>query len=151
MRHHRCLEEKHLSRQHLLVLSSGGEATSSPASAAEIRDGPVPDKEQAMAWTFLIIAGLLEAVWATTMKQSQGFTRLLPSLVTGAAMIASVGLLSLSMKSLPLSIAYMAWTGIGAVGAFAVGVLLLGESLNALQALAALLIVSGLALMKFSA
>ncbi len=84
------------------------------------------------------------------MKQSQGFTRLAPSVVTLAAMGASFALLSISMKTLPLGTAYMIWTGIGAVGAFVVGVLLLGESLSTGRLIAAALIVGGLVLMKLS-
>ena len=103
-----------------------------------------------MAWLVLIIAGLFEVVWAFTMKQSEGFTRLWPSVITLAAMLVSFVLLSWSMRSLPLGTAYTVWTGIGAVGAFVVGILFLGEAANALRILAALLIVSGLVLMKVS-
>ncbi len=101
-----------------------------------------------MGWIFLLIAGLFEVVWAYAMKQSQGFTRLAPSLVTITAMIVSVGFLSLSMRSLPLGTAYAVWTGIGAIGAFAAGYFFLGESVNAFRIIAVLLIVSGLAMMK---
>lgn len=100
------------------------------------------------AWIYLFIAGLLEVVWAYFMKQSMGFTRLVPSVLTFGAMFASFGLLSLAMKSLPLGTAYSVWTGIGAVGAFAVGVLFLGESMSAARLLACGLIVAGLVLMK---
>lgn len=103
-----------------------------------------------MAWIYLTIAGLLEVVWAFSMKQSEGFSKLGPSLVTLVAMIASFALLSLSMKSLPLGTAYTIWTGIGAVGAFLVGVIVLGEQANAMRIVAALLIVGGLVLMKMS-
>lgn len=103
-----------------------------------------------MAWIYLTIAGLLEIVWAFAMKQSDGFTRPAASAVTLVAMIASFALLSLSMKSLPLGTAYTIWTGIGAVGAFAVGIIVLGEQANAMRILAALLIVAGLVLMKLS-
>lgn len=103
-----------------------------------------------MAWVYLGIAGLLEIVWAFSMKQSDGFTRLTPSIVTIVAMIASFVLLSVSMKSLPLGTAYTVWTGIGAVGAFLVGVAVLGESISPMRVLAALLIVGGLVLMKLS-
>lgn len=103
-----------------------------------------------MAWILLLIAGLLEVVWAYTMKLSQGFTRPGASAVTLVAMIASFALLSVAMKSLPLGTAYTVWTGIGAVGAFAVGVLVLGEPANAGRVAAAVLIVSGLVLMKFA-
>ncbi|WP_077145519.1 multidrug efflux SMR transporter [Sphingopyxis sp. KK2] len=103
-----------------------------------------------MAWIYLTIAGLLEIVWAFSMKQSEGFTRPAASAVTIAAMIASFALLSLSMKSLPLGTAYTIWTGIGAVGAFVVGIAILGEQASATRIVAALLIVAGLVLMKLS-
>jgi quaternary ammonium compound-resistance protein SugE len=103
-----------------------------------------------MAWIVLGVAGVLEVVWATFLKQSNGFTRLAPSLITIAAMAASIGLLSISMKTLPLGVAYMVWTGIGAVGAFAVGVVLLGEQASLTRIAAALLIVGGIVLMKLS-
>jgi quaternary ammonium compound-resistance protein SugE len=103
-----------------------------------------------MAWLLLVIAGLLEIVWAFTMKLSQGFTRPGASVVTLLAMLASFGLLSASMRTLPLGTAYTVWTGIGAVGAFVVGVAVLGESFNTVRVLAAVLIVSGLLLMKLS-
>lgn len=103
-----------------------------------------------MAWFALIIAGLLEVVWAFSMKQSEGFTRLWPSVVTLAAMVASFGLLAWSMRSLPLGTAYTIWTGIGAAGAFVVGIAVLGEAANPLRIAAAVLIVGGLVLMKLS-
>ncbi|MBD0270377.1 MAG: quaternary ammonium compound efflux SMR transporter SugE [Acetobacteraceae bacterium] len=103
-----------------------------------------------MAWLVLIIAGLFEVVWAFAMKQSEGFTRFWPSVVTLTAMLVSFGLLAWSMRSLPLGTAYTVWTGIGAVGAFVVGIVFLGEAANAFRLLAALLIVSGLLLMKLS-
>jgi len=103
-----------------------------------------------MAWILLTLAGALEVVWAYYMKQSGGFTKLVPSAVTIVTMIASFLLLSFSMRTLPLGTAYAVWTGIGAVGAFLVGAWLLNEQLSALRVLAAVLIVSGLALMKFS-
>ncbi|HZG31706.1 MAG TPA: multidrug efflux SMR transporter, partial [Sphingopyxis sp.] len=100
-----------------------------------------------MAWIYLAIAGLLEIVWAFSMKQSEGFTRLVPSVITLVTMVASFALLSLSMKSLPLGTAYTIWTGIGAVGAFLVGIMVLGEQASAMRIGAAVLIVSGLVLM----
>ena len=103
-----------------------------------------------MAWFYLIVAGLLEMVWAFAMKQSEGFTRPVPTAITIIAMIVSFALLSLSMKSLPLGTAYTIWTGIGAVGAFAIGVIVLGEQASAMRMAAAALIVSGLVLMKLS-
>lgn len=103
-----------------------------------------------MAWVMLGVAGLLEVVWAFFMKQSEGFTRLTPSAITIVTMIASFSLLSLSMKSLPMGTAYTVWTGIGAVGAFLVGVAVLGEEFSLLRILAALLIVSGLVIMQLA-
>jgi quaternary ammonium compound-resistance protein SugE len=101
-----------------------------------------------MAWMFLFAAGLLEIVWSFTMKLSQGFTRATPTAVTVLVMLASFALLSISMKTLPLGTAYTVWTGIGAVGAFVVGVVVLGEPLTITRALAAVLILSGLIVMK---
>lgn len=103
-----------------------------------------------MAWVFLIIAGLLEVVWAYFMKQSAGFTRLWPSVITLVTMGASFGLLSVAMKSLPLGTAYTVWTGIGAVGAFIVGAMWLNEGLHPLRVAAAGLIVAGLILMRLA-
>lgn len=103
-----------------------------------------------MAWMYLVVAGLLEVVWAYTMKLSNGFTQLGYSAITLVAMVASFWLLSVAMKSLPLGTAYTIWTGIGAVGAFIVGILVLGEAATALRMLAALLIVGGLVLMKLA-
>ncbi|WKN31403.1 multidrug efflux SMR transporter [Porifericola rhodea] len=103
-----------------------------------------------MAWFYLLLAGVLEVVWAYFMKQSAGFTRLIPSLITFISMIASFALLSLAMRTLPLGTAYTIWTGIGAVGAFILGIVLLGEDFSYTRLLAAILIVSGLVLMKLS-
>lgn len=103
-----------------------------------------------MAWLVLIFAGLLEVVWAYSMKLSQGFSRIGPSAATLAGLAASFALLSSSMRTLPLGTAYTVWTGIGAVGAFVVGIVVLGESASALRLLAAGLILCGLLLMKLS-
>ena len=103
-----------------------------------------------MAWIVLITAGVFETVWAYYMKLSDGFSRPGATLVTFAAMAVSIGLLGLAMKSLPLGTAYTVWTGIGAVGAFVVGVVVLGEAVTPLRLTAAALIVSGIVLMKVS-
>ena len=104
-----------------------------------------------MAWFLLIIAGGLEVVWALLLKQSHGFTRLWPSVGTLVFMLGSLVLLSLAMRTLPLGTAYTIWTGIGAVGAFAGGVVLLGDPATALRLVAAGMITGGLVLMKLSA
>ena len=105
---------------------------------------------QGMAWVLLLIAGLLEVIWAYSMKLSNGFSQLTPSLVTIVTMIASFWLLAIAMRSIPLGSAYTIWTGIGAVGAFLVGIFVLGEPANLLRMLAAALIISGLILMKIA-
>ena len=89
-------------------------------------------------------------VWAYFMKESDGFSRLWPSVITIVAMIASFGLLSAAMRTLPLGTAYTIWTGIGAVGAFIVGIVFLGEQISAMRIAAAVLIVSGLVMMKLA-
>jgi quaternary ammonium compound-resistance protein SugE len=104
-----------------------------------------------MAWVLLFVAGLLEIVWAYTMKLSQGFTRPGATIVTLLAMVASFGLLSVSMRTLPLGTAYTVWTGIGAVGAFLIGIVVLGEPSHMTRVVAAVLIVAGIILMKVSA
>jgi quaternary ammonium compound-resistance protein SugE len=104
-----------------------------------------------VAWMLLFIAGLLETLWAFTMKMSNGFTRPMMSLATALSMVASIGLLSVSMRTLPLGTSYPVWTGIGAVGTFLVGVIVLRESLSFTRVVAAALIVAGLLLMKASA
>jgi quaternary ammonium compound-resistance protein SugE len=103
-----------------------------------------------MAWFYLVLAGILEIVWAYAMKQSHGFTRLAPSVVTLTAAVGSFGFLALAMRSLPLGTAYMVWTGIGAVGAFVLGVVMLGEAATPMRIAAAALVVSGLMLLNFS-
>jgi quaternary ammonium compound-resistance protein SugE len=103
-----------------------------------------------MAWIYLVLAGVLEIIWAFWMKKSAGFTLLVPSAITIVTMIASFALLSVSMKTLPLGTAYTIWTGIGAVGAFTVGILVLGEAATPLRLIAGALIVSGIVLMKLS-
>ena len=103
-----------------------------------------------MAWILLFVAGLLEIVWAYTMKLSEGFTRPGATTITLIAMIASFGLLSMAMKTLPLGTAYTVWTGIGAVGAFVLGIAALGEPTHVTRVLAAALIVAGIVLMRLS-
>ena len=103
-----------------------------------------------MAWIMLAFAGILEIVWAGAMKQSAGFTRFWPTAIMGVSMIGSFGLLSLAMRDLPLGTAYTIWVGIGAVGAFAVGVMVLGEALTPMRVLAAVLIIAGIVTMKLA-
>jgi len=103
-----------------------------------------------MSWIILVIAGLLEVVWAIGLKYTHGFTRLTPSVITLTAMIVSIVLLSWAMRSLPVGTAYAVWTGIGAVGAAITGILRLGES-ESLARIASLdLIVAGIIGLKLS-
>jgi quaternary ammonium compound-resistance protein SugE len=103
-----------------------------------------------MAWIMLVIAGVFEVVWAYFMKQSYGFTRLVPTILTFGFMFISFGLLSVSMKTLPLGTAYAMWTGIGAAGAFAVGIFVLGEAATPMRLLGGGLIIAGLAVLKLA-
>jgi quaternary ammonium compound-resistance protein SugE len=98
-----------------------------------------------MAWVYLVIAGLLEIAWAIGLKYTDGFSKLWPSLGTGAAMIASFALLSLALRTLPVGTAYAIWTGIGAAGTALIGMLLLGEPFTVLRLLCIGLIVAGVA------
>lgn len=101
-----------------------------------------------MAWLYLFLAGIFEVVWSNAMKESHGFTRLIPSLVTAFFMLLSVVLLAIAMKTLPLGTSYTVWVGIGAIGAFILGVTMFGESLNPLRVIAVLLIFVGVILLK---
>jgi len=107
--------------------------------------------EPAMSWLILFVAGLLEVVWAVGLKYTHGFSRLVPSVITIVAMIASMALLSWAMKSLPVGTAYAVWTGIGAVGAAITGILLLGESASPMRIASLVLIVMGIIGLKMSA
>lgn len=104
-----------------------------------------------MAWIYLAFAGVFEIVWASTMKQSAGFTKLVPSIITIVTMIISFGLLSVAMKTLPLGTAYAVWTGIGAVGAFCVGIFILGEPATFFRVASAAFILAGIVGLKLSA
>ncbi|MEM7916871.1 quaternary ammonium compound efflux SMR transporter SugE [Morganella morganii] len=103
-----------------------------------------------MPWILVITAGLFEVVWAFTMKQSEGFTKVGPSVITIIAMLISFGLLAMAMRALPLGTAYTIWTGIGAIGAFIVGIVVLGEPANMMRIIAGVLIISGLVMMKLA-
>lgn len=100
-----------------------------------------------MTWIYLFVAGLFEVVWAFSMKNSEGFTKLGPSAITIAAMVVSFWFLTLAMRSLPLGTAYTIWTGIGAVGAFTFGILFLGDIVTPMRLIAAGLILAGIVLM----
>lgn len=96
-----------------------------------------------MAWIYLLVAGLFEVVWAIGLKYTEGWTRLWPSMGTLAAMVVSFWCLSQSLKSIPIGTGYAIWTGIGAVGAAALGILLFGDSASWPRLLCIGLIVSG--------
>jgi len=101
-----------------------------------------------MAWNYLVVAGLFECGWAIGIKYTDGFTKLVPSLLTVSAMAISFWLLSVAMKTIPVGTAYAVWTGIGAVGVAVLGMVLFGESRNIMRVICLLLIVSGIVGLK---
>lgn len=109
------------------------------------RDGNAP-----VAWLLLIVSGLCEAVWAIALKYSEGFSRLLPSIATVAAMAASMGLFGLAVKTLPIGTAYVIWTGLGAVATTALGMYLFDEPATVLRVVSIVLILAGIAGLRLS-
>lgn len=103
-----------------------------------------------MPWIHLIIAGLLEVAWAVGLKHTDGWTRLVPSLITAALMVASFFFLSLAVRALPLGTAYAIWTGIGAVGTALVGIFVFGEPRTAARLACIVLIVAGIIGLKLT-
>jgi quaternary ammonium compound-resistance protein SugE len=103
-----------------------------------------------MAWVILLIAAVFEIAWTLGLKQTEGFTRLVPSLWTGAALVISVWLLGIAAKTLPIGTAYAVWTGIGAVGAVIFGMIWLGEPVTAARMMCLLCIIGGVIGLKFS-
>jgi quaternary ammonium compound-resistance protein SugE len=103
-----------------------------------------------MAWLYLSLAGLFEIAWAIGLKYTEGFSRLVPSLLTVGAMIVSLALLGLALKSLPVGTAYAVWTGIGAVGTAALGIYLFGEPATVARLACIGLIVAGIVGLKFA-
>lgn len=103
-----------------------------------------------MAWIYLLLAGLLEIGWAIGLKYTDGFTRLWPSVATALTMAASFGLLSLALRTIPMGTAYAVWTGIGAAGTAAFGMLFLGEARDVIRLICLLLIIGGVAGLKFA-
>ena len=101
-----------------------------------------------MAWAILIVAGLFEIAWAIGLKYTEGFTRLWPSVLTGTSMVASVVLLGVAMKSLPVGTSYAVWVGVGAVGTATLGIVLFGESASAGRLVSLGLIVAGIVGLK---
>ena len=104
-----------------------------------------------MSWILLVIAGLLEVGWAMGLKYTEGFSRPLPTVLTVGAMIASVGLLGLAMKELPVGTAYAVWTGIGSVGTVILGIVLLGDSAAPMRLACVGAIILGIAGLKLTA
>jgi quaternary ammonium compound-resistance protein SugE len=101
-----------------------------------------------MAWIYLTVAGLFEVAWAIGLKYTDGFTRLWPSLWTGASMVMSMFLLALALRTLPVGTGYAVWTGIGSVGTALLGIVLLGESRDFARLLCLALIVIGIVGLK---
>jgi quaternary ammonium compound-resistance protein SugE len=103
-----------------------------------------------MAWTILVLAGLFEVGWAVGLKYTEGFTRIWPTIGTVLAMIVSLWLLGIAMKSLPVGTAYTVWVGVGAVGTVILGIVLLGESANTARLISVALIVAGIVGLKLA-
>ena len=103
-----------------------------------------------MAWTYLFIAGLLEIGWAIGLKYTEGFTRLTPTVLTVTSMAASVALLGLALRDLPVGTGYAVWTGIGAVGTAILGIVLFGEAATAARLASIGLILAGIAGLKLA-
>jgi quaternary ammonium compound-resistance protein SugE len=103
-----------------------------------------------MAWVLLLVAGLFEVGWAIGLKYTEGFTRVWPSVLTLTAMTASVVLLGMAMKSLPVGTSYAIWVGVGAVGTAILGIILFGESANAGRLVSLGLIVAGIVGLKLT-
>ena len=103
-----------------------------------------------MAWLILVVAGLFEVGWAIGLKYTDGFTRLWPTVGTLLAMIISLGLLGIAMKSLPVGTSYAVWVGVGAVGTAILGIVLLGEPANAGRLISLGLIVAGIVGLKLA-
>lgn len=103
-----------------------------------------------MAWMLLIVAGLLEVGWAIGLKYTDGFSRFWPSVFTGTSMVASVTLLGLAMKSLPVGTSYAVWVGIGAIGTAILGIVLFGESASLGRILSLVLILAGIVGLKLA-
>jgi quaternary ammonium compound-resistance protein SugE len=103
-----------------------------------------------MAWTLLVVAGILEIVWAVGLKFTHGFTRVGPSVITLIALVASFYLLSRALQTLPVGTGYAVWTGIGAAGTAIIGMLVLGESASPLRLASLALIVAGIAGLKLA-
>ncbi len=101
-----------------------------------------------MAWTILFVAGLLEVGWAIGLKYTDGFTRLVPSVLTAASMIASIWLLALALKTLPIGTAYAVWTGIGTIGTAILGIVLFGEAATVARLVSIGLILAGITGLK---
>ncbi|MDW5313977.1 quaternary ammonium compound efflux SMR transporter SugE [Rhizobium sp. PL01] len=104
-----------------------------------------------MAWIILFLAGILEIGWAIGLKYTEGFTKLLPTVLTGASMVASVVLLGIAVRTLPLGTAYAVWTGIGTVGTVILGIVLFAEPATAVRIGCIALIIAGIAGLKLTA
>ena len=104
-----------------------------------------------MAWTYLVLAGLLEIVWAIGLKYAEGFTRLIPSVITITAMVVSIWFLALALRTIPVGTGYAVWTGIGAVGTAILGIVLFSEPANAARLACIGLIVAGILGLKLAA
>jgi quaternary ammonium compound-resistance protein SugE len=125
---------------------SGDDLTASTS----IGDDPATLKGTHMAWVILVVAGLFEVGWAIGLKYTEGFTRLWPAIWTVLAMAISLWLLGVAMKSLPVGTAYSVWVGVGAVGTVILGIVLLGDPVNAARLISVALIIAGIIGLKLA-
>ena len=125
-----------------------GNAGTAPVLSVSGGDGPIANLEMAMAWLILVTAGLFEIGWAVGLKFADGFNRLWPSVGTVVAMAASVILLGLALRSLPLGTAYAIWTGIGTIGTAVCGIILFQESADPLRLICIGMIAAGIVGLK---
>jgi quaternary ammonium compound-resistance protein SugE len=134
-------------RLNVRPLTGSGDDLTAPTSTG---DDPAILKGIHMAWVILVIAGLFEIGWAIGLKYTEGFTRLWPTIWTVLAMLISLWLLGIAMKSLPVGTAYSVWVGVGAVGTVILGIVLLGEPANAVRLINVALIIAGIIGLKLA-
>jgi quaternary ammonium compound-resistance protein SugE len=141
----------HLNKRSPVVSWMQQEVRTTPPLQYFCRDDPEKREERNMAWFILVIAGLFEVGWAIGLKYTEGFSKLWPTVGTVLAMIISLGLLGVAMKTLPVGTAYAIWVGVGAIGTVILGMVLFGEPVTMLRIGSLVLIVAGIIGLKLAA
>ena len=132
------------------IQGCGARGYNTPARRAHPLRRGITGRRCVMNWLILIVAGLFEVIWAVALKMSNGFKNITADAVFVGGMAASVWLLAVAMKSIPMGTAYAVWTGVGAVGGFVAGIALFGESASAMRIASAALIVAGIVGLKLA-